>query len=115
MDEVVHDRRPLDRGCLVAVVVRHAASRGGKQRHVGLALALQRELTLLDRLADLIIGDDERRWVDAAGVGLEGRDLIPSPLGKGWRRGRVVAVNIDVHKSPKISSSKRRQPNGMPA
>ncbi len=94
LDEVVACARPGGRSRLVADVVRHRRRTRRKNRDVCATLALQLELVLLDRLADLVIADAPRRRHWQARV-LEARKLLVPELLMRVRSSRVVAVAVD--------------------
>ena len=73
----------------------HGRGARREDRHVGAALADQAELVLLQRLADLVVGDGGVRGRRVAR--LERGLLRVAPVIMGGRRGRIMAVAIDDH------------------
>ena len=80
---------------LVALVVGHGGRPRREDRHVGAALAEQPELVLLDRLADLVVGDG--RVVRRRAALPERGELAGPPVGVRAGGGRVVPVAVDDH------------------
>src|SRR5262249_25486532 len=93
---------PLRADRRVADVVLHRARARREERDVAAPLPLQLQLGLLQAVADLVIADPELLLGDV----LLG-DLPLAPVPQGLRRGRVVAVAVDDHRSSS-STVKRR-------
>src|SRR6516164_2245664 len=95
VDQLVAGAGPGFAGRRIAQVVAHAGGARRKDRQIGAALALHFELTTLDRLADLVVGDARarrRRLADLVRLDL----LAPPALMLAGGSG-VVAVAIDDH------------------
>src|SRR5688572_5784691 len=74
--------------------MRHRRCARREERDVCAALALQLELILLDRLANLVVADTRGRWRRQARI-LEPRELLVAELLMRVRSSRVVAVAVD--------------------
>src|SRR5262249_20741952 len=93
LDQVVARTRPRLRSRLVADVVRHRRGARREDRDVRTALALDLELVLLDRLADLVIADARWRRRRERRI-LQARELLIAELLVRRRRRGVVPVTI---------------------
>src|SRR5262249_7570613 len=78
-------------------VVAHAHGARREDRDVGAAVLLQAELVLLDALADLVVGDFQRRLRRLLRGVLDIVDLVLAPAQQVLGFGRVMAVTIDDH------------------
>ena len=97
MDEVVALLSPVQARGGVADVMAHPGRAGREDGDVGAAIALQLELGLLQRLADLVVADGERpSGGHVRGVAQAGDLSLAIGLQVFWRR-RVVPVTIDDH------------------
>src|SRR5688572_15010865 len=74
--------------------MRHRRRARREERDICAALALQLQLILLDRLADLVIADPRGRRQRQARI-LEARELLVAELLMRGRSSRVVAVTVD--------------------
>ena len=93
VDQVIGVLDPVAADELVAEVMAHPAGAGREQGEVGTPLALHLELTGLDALADLVVGDVHLAFGGRAHLG----DLRTAVGVHAWRVGRVVAVDVDDH------------------
>src|SRR5262249_14190996 len=82
-------------GRRIAEMVAHAGGARREDREICSALALQFELAVRDRVADLVVGYRRARRRRPARRGR--LDLLAPPAPWPARRGRVVAVAIDDH------------------
>ncbi len=104
VDQVVADLGPLLADRLVADVMAHARGARREDRQVGVALALQFELVLLDAFLDLVVAHLQagarrhRRLV----LGVGSRGLILAETMQVLRLGGVVAVAVDDHGFPPL-------------
>ena len=75
--------------------MRHEAGAGAENRQIAAALAHEFELVQLNRLAQLIVADDQFRHLGHAGRVFDTGDLAIPPVFQGLGRGSVVAVAVD--------------------
>src|SRR6185295_1285454 len=94
LDEVVAGTGPGGRGRFVADVMRHCRGARREERDIRAAVALQLELVLLDRLANLVVADARRRRRGQARI-LQPRQLLVAELLMSVRSSGVVAVAVD--------------------
>src|SRR6478752_5412060 len=84
--------------------MRHAGGARRENREVEATLLLQLDLAGLDRLADLVVGDLEFAVLRAArGIDHAGELGVTEDF-KLWRRGGVVAMDVDDHSAASLSS-----------
>ena len=118
VDHLVAHLRPGQADVVVADVVAHAHGARGEDREVGAALALQLELRAFEALADLVVGDLQRRLWRLLGRLLEVVDLVLAPAQQVLGLGRVVAVTIDDHDTVAEDcgrGAREREPDARPA
>src|SRR5690606_14512999 len=96
-DQIVAHLGPGKAYRFVADMVRHGRGTGGKDGHVGAALALELELRALEAVADGVVRNRGRRDMTLLAL-LDLRELgVPEVL-QGLGRRRVVAVAVDDHR-----------------
>jgi hypothetical protein len=97
MDHLVAQLRPGEAHVVIADVMTHAHGARRKDGQIGPALALKLELRALEALADLVVGNLQRRLGRLLCRVLDVVHLLLAPSQQVFRLGRVVAVAIDDH------------------
>src|SRR5262249_10953148 len=97
MDHLVAQLRPGQTHVVIADMVAHAHGARGEDGDVGAALALKLELRAFEALADLVVGDLQRRLGGLLRRLLDVLHLLLAPPQQVFRLGRVMAVAIDDH------------------
>ena len=97
MDHLVAHLRPAQAHVVVADVVTHAHGARRKDRQVGAPLALQLELRAFEALADLVVGNLQRRFGRLLGRLFDVVYLLLAPSQEVLRFGRVMSVAVDDH------------------
>ena len=76
-------------------MVRHEAGAGAENRQIAAALAHEFELVQLNRLAQLVVADDQFGHFGHAGGVFDAGDLAVAPVFQRLGGGGVVAVAVD--------------------
>src|SRR5262249_5557883 len=110
LDHLVAYLRPGQTHVVIADMVAHAHGARGEDGDVGPALALKLELRALEALADLVVGNLQRRLGRLLRRLLDVLDLLLAPSQQVFRLGRVMAVAIDDHDPVALRSGGAARP-----